>query len=140
MRAKILASGIAAAAALLGAPLHAQTTVEGGVRVQSGPVRAQVEVGDPPPPPATVVYAEPAREVIVVEPMHVPHGRAHGWWKKNGYREVTVYYDGEQYYSRRVAGHRPLRQIVIYERAGHYYQWNEAEERHEGHGLGHGHD
>jgi hypothetical protein len=139
MRAKILAGGIAATLALIAAPLRAQTTVEGGVAVESGPVRAHVEVGSPPPP--AVVVAAPAREVIVVERVHVPHGRAHGWWKKHGYREVTVFYDGERYYSHRVTVRRPLHEVVIYERAGKYYHWNEGDdEQHEEHHHGHGDD
>ncbi|HTK43241.1 MAG TPA: hypothetical protein VL287_16765 [Gemmatimonadales bacterium] len=139
MTAKILAGGIAATLALIAGPLRAQTTVEGGVAVQSGPVRAHVEVGTPPP---AVVYAEPAREVIVVEPVHVPNGRAHGWWKKHGYREVTVFYDGDRYYSHRVRVSHALREVVIYERGGKYYQWRDGAERHEehNHGHGHGHD
>jgi hypothetical protein len=138
MRATILAGGIAAMLGLAGAQLHAQTTVEGGVVVQSGPVTAHVEVGQPAPPPE-VVYVEPAREVIVVEHSHVPGGRAHGWWKKHGYRQVTVFYDGERYYAHRVAVRRPLREIVIYQRGGRYYEWVD-DDRHEEHHHGHGHD
>jgi hypothetical protein len=35
-----------------------------------------------------------------------------------------------------------LREVVIYERGGKYYQWREGEEQHEehNHGHGHGHD
>ena len=77
---------------------------------------SRVEVVSPPP---VVVRREPVREVIVVERTHVPKGKAHGWWKKHGYREVTVYYDGTRYYSRR---HEPrFRAVVVYQRDGRYY-------------------
>jgi hypothetical protein len=115
---KVLAGGIAGgiAALMLGlvtVPVRAQTSVQGGVVVESGPVAAHVEVGSPPPP---VV----AREVIVVERVKAPHGKKHDWWKKHGYRVVTVYYDGRRYYGRRLA--RPgMRQVIVYERKGRYY-------------------
>jgi hypothetical protein len=139
MNAKMLVGGIAAMLALSALPLRAQTTVEGGVVVHSGPVTAGVEVGPPPPP---VVYAEPVREVIVVERLHVPRGNAYGWWKKHGYREVTVYSDGDRYYSRRLDRHPGLREVVVYQREGRYYQ-EEDRDGHHGHGHGdehHGHD
>jgi hypothetical protein len=99
---------------------NAQTAVEGGVVVRSGPVTGHVEVGSP--------TREPVREVIVVEPAHVPDGKAHGWWKKHGYRVVTVYYDGSRYYGRRLE--RPgLRPVVVYERKGQYYLGDEEGER-----------
>jgi hypothetical protein len=136
MNAKMLAGGIAAMLALCALPLRAQTTVEGGVVVHSGPVTAGVDVG--PPPPA-VVYAEPVREVIVVERLHVPRGNAYGWWRKHGYRQVTVYYDGDRYYSRRFDRHPGLRALVVYEREGRYYQEGEDRDEHHGHGH-HDHD
>lgn len=132
MNAKMLAGGTAVMLALYALPLRAQTTVEGGVVVQSGPVTAGVEVGPPPP---TVVYTEPVREVIVVERLHVPRGNAYGWWRKHGYRQVTVYYDGDRYFSRRFDRHPGLRAVVVYERQGRYYQQEDGDE---GHGHGHG--
>lgn len=139
MSVKMLVAGTAATLALCAVPLQAQTTVEGGVVVRSGPVTAGVDVGSPPP---TVVYTEPVREVIVVERMHVPRGNAYGWWRKHGYRQVTVYYDGDRYYSRRYDRHPGLRAIVVYEREGRYYQEEDRDEHH-GHGprdRHHGHD
>jgi hypothetical protein len=103
MKHMIMAGGtVALLLGLAAAPARAQTAVSGGVVVRSGPVTGHVEVGSPPPP--VVVVREPAREVIVVERTHVPHGEAHGWWKEHGYREVTVYYDGSHYYGHRVDG------------------------------------
>jgi len=139
MNAKMLVGGIAAMLALSALPLRAQTTVEGGVLVHSGPVTAGVEVGPPPP---VVVYAEPVREVIVVERVHVPRGNAYGWWKKHGYTQVTVYSDGDRYYSRRLDRHPGLREVVVYQREGRYYQ-EEDRDAHHGHDHGdkhHGHD
>jgi hypothetical protein len=138
MNAMNLVGAVAAMLALGALPLRAQTTVEGGVIVHSGPVTGGVVVGPPPP---TVVYAEPVREVIVVEQVHVPNGNAYGWWRKNGYQQVTVYYDGSRYYSRRIARRPGFREIVVYQRNGRYYQEEEREERKEHHGKGrHGHD
>ena len=138
MNAMNLVGAVAAMLALGALPLRAQTTVEGGVIVHSGPVTGGVVVGPPPP---TVVYAEPVREVIVVERVHVPNGNAYGWWRKNGYRQVTVYYDGSRYYSRRIDRRPGFREMVVYQRNGRYYQEEAREERKEHHGKGHhGHD
>jgi hypothetical protein len=132
MKSRIAVGGIAAVMLGLAAvPARAQTTVSGGVVVQSGPVAGHVEVNAPPP---VVVRREPAREVIVVERTNVPRGNAHGWWKKHGYREVTVYYDGTRYYGRRLE-RTGLRAMVVYERGGKYYL---GEEETEGHGHHHG--
>jgi hypothetical protein len=127
MKRRMVAGGtIVLLLGLITVPLRAQTTVEGGVVIHSGPVTGHVEVGSPPP----VVYREPVREVIVVE--HVPHGKAHGWWKKHGYRAVTVYYDGSRYYGRRVE--RPgLRTMVVYELRGRYYLGDEDGDRYRHH-------
>jgi hypothetical protein len=115
---------------LSAAPLRAQN-VEAGVVVQSGPVSGHVEVGSPPP---VVVQEQPAR-VIVVEHIRVVHDDD-DWWKEKGYRRITLYWDGDTYYTRRFEGGRPLRAVVVYERGGRYYEWSE---RHEHHDHGHGH-
>jgi len=100
-----------------------------GAGCGGGASQERVVVGPPPP---VVVRREPVREVIVVERTHVPKGKAHGWWKKHGYREVTVYYDGTRYYSRRLelAG---LRAVVVYQREGKYYLADKDAERHRSH-------
>jgi hypothetical protein len=74
------------------------------------------EVRSPHP---VIVHREPVREVIVVERTHVPKGNAYGWWKKHGYREVTVYYDGAHYYGRQYD--TGFRAVVVYQREGRYY-------------------
>lgn len=132
MRISIGAAAIATAIALVASPLPAQT-VDAGVVIQSGPVSGHVVVGEPPP---VVVYQAPVREVIIVEHVHVPRGNAHGWWKHHGYRPVTLYYNGDSYYRRRFEGDVQLREIVVYEREGHYY---DAWEEHQ-HGDGHHHE
>jgi hypothetical protein len=130
MRCRIAAGGILVLVlALAAVPARAQTTVQGGVVVQSGPVTGRVEVNSPPP---VVVHREPVREVIVVERTHVPRGKAHGWWKKHGYRAVTVYYDGARYYGRRVE-RTGLYAVIVYERKGRYYISEEDSERHRHH-------
>ena len=107
---------------LVTVPARAQTTVQGDVLIHSGPVTGQVGVNAPP--------RELEREVIVIERARVPRGHAYGWWKKHGYRAVTVYYDGNRYYSRRVV--RPgLRTVVVYERKGQYFFDEENGERRE---------
>jgi hypothetical protein len=94
----------------------------------SAGVSSRVEVGSPPP----VAHREQVREVIVVERTHVPKGQAHGWWKKHGYREITVYYDGTRYYSRRIDSTR-FRAVVVYQRDGRYYLGEEDAEQHRHH-------
>ncbi len=78
--------------------------------------RSQAEVSPRP----VAVRRGPARDIIVVDRTHVPKGKAHGWWKKNGYREVTVYSDGTRYYSRRIDG-TSIRAVVVFQREGRYY-------------------
>lgn len=139
MKRIVMAGGVVAfLLGLVATPAGAQTAVSGGVVVRSGPVAAHVEVGPPPPP--VVVVREPAREVIVVERTHVPHGEAHGWWRKHGYREVTVYYDGSHYYGHRVE-RKDIRTVVVYQRGGRYYLGDEDGDRpHRHHGDHDDHD
>jgi hypothetical protein len=90
------------------------------------------------PQPRVVERRGPAREVIVVERTHVPRGHAYGWWKQHGYREVTLYYDGTSYYSRRLEG-TGIRAVVVYQREGKYYLPAEDDAKEKGHGeKGHG--
>jgi hypothetical protein len=101
MRSRIAVGGILALALVAGC--------------STGSTRA--EVGSPRP---VAARRESVRDVIVVERTHVPKGKAHGWWKKNGYREVTVYSDGTRYYSRRIDG-TSIRAVVVFQREGKYY-------------------
>ncbi len=97
---------------LIAAPLSAQTTVEGSVIIQNG---------------SNTGLADRARrtmgaEVVVVERIR---GR-HRWWRKSGYRVITVYSDGSRFY-RRPFGRTILSEVIVYERGGRYYindyQW-----------------
>lgn len=116
MKRRIAVGWIAGLAlGLLPSSLPGQTTVHVGVVIGF---------------PAAV--AIPEREVIVVERVHVPRGRAHGWWKKHKYRVVTVYYDGQRYY-RRGFDRPALRRVTVYERRGRYYiehdRWTREQHR-----------
>ena len=115
---------------LFAAPLRAQTTVQGSVVVYSGPASGHVEVRRR----SRVIPA--ARHVIVVQRINAPRG----WWKKQSYRVVTVYYDGYGYYLRRFD--RPnLRPVVVYERAGRYYiDEHHWKQKHRDYGRYHDHD
>jgi hypothetical protein len=137
MQNQLMAAGAAALLALGTAPLSAQSSVDAGVVVHSGgtTVGGHVTTGSPPP---AVVVREPVREVIVVEPMHVPRGRAHGWWKKQGYREVRVYSDGRSYYAHPVERRPGISEVVVYEREGRYYRWADDDAEGHGHHGGHG--
>jgi hypothetical protein len=86
-------------------------------------------------PPPRAVRHEAGRDVIVVERTHVPRGQAHGWWKKHGYREVTVYYDGDRYYSRRLES-PGFRAVVVYQRDGQYYMADADGDDRDRHGHG----
>ena len=100
---------------LIAAPLSAQTTVQGTVIVESG---------------RNTGLADRARrtmgaEVVVVE--RIP-GR-HRWWRKSGYRVITVYSDGTRFY-RRPFGRTVLHRVDVYERGGHYYINDDQWQRH----------
>ena len=128
MKRSIAIGWFAGLALAMTAPLTAQTTVHGSVVVHSGPVDGQVEVRRRP---ARRVIVQP-RDVIVVERVQARHG----WWKKHGYRMVTVYSDGHRYYLRRFA--RPyLRPVIVYERGGRYYigesHWKRKHRDHDRH-------
>ena len=90
------------------------------------------------PPPRVVERRAPARDVIVVERTHVPRGHAYGWWKQHGYREVTLYYDGTSYYSRRIES--GFRAVIVYQREGRYYLPAEDDVQEKGHGHHHDRD
>ena len=95
--------------------------------------RSQDRVVVTPPPRA--VRRDAGRHVVVVERTHVPRGQAHGWWKKRGYREVTVYYDGARYYSRRLES-TGFRAVVVYQRDGKYYMADADGDDRDRHGHG----
>jgi hypothetical protein len=118
MKRRVIVGGIPLLLLLAAVPARAQTTVDGSVVIHSGPGNDEVA------PPAR----ETMREVIVVERTHVPRGKAHGWWKKHGYRPVTLYYDGSRYYGRRIA-HPGIRAVIVYQRGAQYFLGDEDGER-----------
>ena len=107
------------------APLRAQTELQRAAEIlrnrQAAPAApARVEPPRVETPRRTVVI--PRREIIVVDRVRARNG----WWKHPGYQVITVYYDGGRFY-RRPFDRRPLRKVVVYQRAGRYYidegQW-----------------
>jgi hypothetical protein len=133
-------------------PLAAQR-ISGEVVLAQGPVAARIEVRDRPVY-YSPIYRRPRREVIlerrevvyaprviVVERRHFPHGRARGWWRKEGFQRAIVWIDVDgRYYdhdyrrdyehdyrrdSDREYDRRPLRPVTVYERDGQYYDWDD---------------
>lgn len=100
------------------APAAAQR-VDADVVVRSGPVYGHVEVGRPPER-RVVVVDRYAPRVIVVERWH-GHGRWNREWRRDGFHQIRVWYRDGRYYDRRFDGRGEIREVVVYERGGHYY-------------------
>jgi hypothetical protein len=137
MKGSIAAGWLAGLAfGLIAAPLAAQTPARTPSEFLLDRAEARKEAAAARRGTTVVV---PQREVIVVERVR---GRD-GWWKRGGYRVITVYYDGGRFY-RRPWARAELRRIVVYERAGRYFideeQWKRDHGRHYGHYRGHKHD
>lgn len=117
------------------APLHAQTTIQKARDILNDRAPAPVEPARVEPPRVETVRRTtiivPQREVLVIERVQARRG----WWNHPRYRVITVYYDGGRFY-RRPFDRRPLRKVVVYERAGRYYidevQWRRDHRRHYG--------
>ena len=78
--------------------------------------------------PRRVVVVEHRPRVIVIERVRHPHGRAHGWWRNQGYREARVWYYDGRFYDRHDRGwNRRAREIVVWERNGRYYMLGERD-------------
>jgi hypothetical protein len=121
MKTSTLAWSLAAGLAFMATPLHAQR-VSAEVVVRGGPVAGHVVVDD-----GYSSYRRPARRVVVeryaprvvrVERFRHRHGRH---WRRNGSREVIVYYIDGRYYDRAGWDHRRAREVVVYERDGRFY-------------------
>ena len=95
------------------------------------------------------VYRRPERRVvprprvIVVERVVVERrgkARGHTWFRRNGYRPITVYYADGRYYDRwdnrwnsRRYGRTAVREVVVYYRNGRYYRdWDSRDGRYDG--------
>ena len=120
----------ALAALLMAAPGTAEgQRVSADVVVRSGPVRGRVVIGDRPYAYRYDVgraYRYAPRH-LRVHRIHVPRGRAHGWWRRHGYRPVTVFYHAGRFYHRH--DHRYLkrrglrfRPVVVWQRGGRLYR------------------
>jgi hypothetical protein len=117
------------------APLQAQTTIQKARDILNDRTPAPVEPARVEPPRVetgrrtTIIV--PQRQVVVIERVRARHG----WWKHPKYRVITVYYDGRRFY-RQPFDRRPLRKVVVYQRAGRYYidevQWRRDHRRHYG--------
>lgn len=111
------------------ASLSAQQ-VAANVYVRGGPIAGHVIVDHGYSTYRRPEYRHPdARRVVVVE-RHAPRVivvervRAHrhrNYWGRHGYRPVTLFYVAGRYYDRWIAGPR-VREIVVYERDGRYYE------------------
>ena len=121
MKTSTLAWSLAAGLAFMAAPLHAQR-VSAEVMVRGGPFAGRVVVGD-----GYSSYRRPARRVVVeryaprvvrVERFRHRHGKH---WKRNGYREVIVYYIDGRYYDRAGWNHARAREVIVYEYEGRFY-------------------
>ena len=137
---------------LISAPPATAPRVTAEVVLVQGPVAARVQVGDRPirhyrPRRAVIVERREvvyAPRTIVVQRRHIPRGRAHGWWRNEGYRRVVIWVDVDgRYYDRDYVRHahrdndrdddrdrdydrdrddrRGLRPVNMYERGGQYY-------------------
>lgn len=94
--------------------------------------RVVIETGRPAP-----VYSRrpvrrvaPRPRVIVVERVVLERhgrGRGQGWFRRHGYRPVTLYYVNGRYLDRRI-DRRGVREVVVYERNGRYYRdWDDRD-------------
>ena len=121
MKTSSLAWSLAAGLAFTASPLDAQN-VSAEVMVRGGPVAGRVVVDD-----GYSSYRRSARRVVVerypprvvrVERFRHRHGKH---WRRNGYREVIVYYFDGRYYDRAGWRHPRAHQVIVYERAGRFY-------------------
>jgi hypothetical protein len=116
MKTSIVAGSLLAALSLV-APLQAQR-VAADVVLRSGPVAGRVVIADGYSSyRRPVVYRRAPARVIVVE--RVCRHQRHPDWRKQGYRQVVVYYRDGQFYDRAWQG---AREVVVYERDGRYYR------------------
>ena len=102
------------------APLQAQTELQRAAEIlrqrqTATPAPARVESPRVTTTRTTTVVV-PQREIVVIERVRARDG----WWRNPAYQVITVYYDGGSFY-RRPFDRRPVRKVVVYRRAGHYY-------------------
>lgn len=129
MNTSIVAGSLLAALSLV-TPLQGQQ-VSGSVVIRSGPVAGHVVVGNGYSTyrrPVVVYRRAPARVIVVerVARRHPGHARD---WRTRGYRPVTLWYYGGRYYDQRVRGWPAMREVVVYERDGRFYQDPDHDDR-----------
>jgi hypothetical protein len=111
-------------------PLQAQSTYERFQKIIYGP-NAAPAAPKPVETPRRAPVIVRQREILAIERVQARHG----WWKHPSYRVITVYYDGARFY-RYPFDRRPLRKVVVYQRAGGYYldevEWRRDHRRHYG--------
>jgi hypothetical protein len=123
----LLAALVAAALPSAAAAQRVIADVRIGSGSGSGPVAGHIIVGDPDAwYPRTAIevapryHARPIYRDVRVYRM----GRGHnGGWRSRGYRAVRMWYDADRdcYYDRDDPYRDGLREVVIYERGGRYY-------------------
>ena len=90
--------------------------------VRGGPVAGRIVVDD-----GHSSYRRPGRRVVVeryaARVVRVERFRHHHrkYWRRNGYREVIVYYIDGRYYDRAGWDHPRAEEVVVYERDGRFY-------------------
>lgn len=126
------------------APAAAQR-VNADIIIGSGPISGRVVVGDHVRryPPRRVVVRRYAPRPLVIYRVGGPRGRAHGWYRRHGYRPVTVYYRDGHYYDRIHDDHdywgdSGFQAVVLWRRGDRYYQaddyrgdWDQYRDRRE---------
>lgn len=126
MKTSIVAGSLLVALSLV-SPLRAQVAAD--VAVRSGPVAGRVVVRDGYSTyrrPVEYRRLVPAR-VILVERVYVRRLRLAKHWQRQGFRPVVLFYRDGRYFDRGVHGGPRMREVVVYERKGRFYQ--ECDER-----------
>ena len=132
MKASVVAGSLLSGLVLVASSLEAQA-VSANVVLRSGPVAGHVVVSDGystylrapvvvyrrPPVRRVVVVERHAPRVVIVERVHRHQPRR--YWKRHGFRPVTLYYLDGRYYERLPGRAYGAREVTVYEREGRYY-------------------
>ena len=144
MKASVVAGSLLSGLMLIAGSMQAQQ-VSADVVLHGGPVAGRVVVGDGystyhrpvvyrrPPVRRVVVVERPLARVVVVDRMD--RHRPAAFWRRHGFRPVTLYYVDGRYFDRPIR-RAHVREVLVYERDGRYY---EDCDHADSHGRGHGH-
>ena len=149
MKASVVAGSLLSGLVLIAFPMQAQQ-VSADVVLRSGPVAGRIAVGEGystygrqpvvyrrPPGRRIVVVERPVARLIVVDRVH--RHRPANFWRRHGFRPVTLYYVHGRYYDRPV--HRPyVRQVTVWERDGRFYDECDDHDRYDHDRHDHEHD